>query len=93
MIDGRPHVLEYPIRADFALIAADRADRWGNLVYRKTARNFGPVMAPAARCTIAEVREIVPLGTLDPETVVTPGIYVRRVVAVATRARTRSAAA
>ncbi len=93
VIDGRPHVLEHPIRADFALIAADRADRWGNLVYRKTARNFGPVMASAARCTIAEVREIVPLGTLDPETVVTPGIYVRRVVAVATRARTRSAAA
>ncbi len=93
VIDGRPHVLEYPIRADFALIAAERADRWGNLVYRKTARNFGPVMATAARCTIAEVREIVPLGALDPEAVVTPGIYVRRVVAVGTHARARSAAA
>jgi 3-oxoadipate CoA-transferase alpha subunit len=90
-IDGRPHVLEYPIRADFALIAADRADRWGNLVYRKTARNFGPVMAAAARCTIAEVREIVPLGALDPEAVVTPGIYVRRVVEVDARARARAA--
>src|SRR5512146_485769 len=88
-IDGRPHVLEYPIRADFALIAADRADRWGNLVYRKTARNFGPVMAAAARCTIAEVPEIVGLGALDPEAVVTPGIYVRRVVAVGARARAR----
>ncbi|HYR01150.1 MAG TPA: 3-oxoacid CoA-transferase subunit A [Casimicrobiaceae bacterium] len=90
-IDGRPHVLEYPIRADFALIAADRADRWGNLVYRKTARNFGPLMAAAARCTIAEVREIVPLGALDPEAVVTPGIYVRRVVEVDARARARAA--
>ena len=91
VIDGRPHVLEYPIRADFALIAADRADRWGNLVYRKTARNFGPVMAAAARCTIAEVRETVALGTLDPEAVVTPGIYVHRVVEVGARARARAA--
>ncbi len=91
VIDGRPHVLEYPIRADFALIAADRADRWGNLVYRKTARNFGPVMAAAARCTIAEVREIVALGALDPEAVVTPGIYVRRVVEVGERAQARAA--
>jgi len=91
VLDGRPHVLEYPLHADFALIAADRADRWGNLVYRKTARNFGPVMAAAARCTIAEVREIVPLGALDPEAVVTPGIYVRRVVEVGARARVRAA--
>ncbi len=91
VIDGRPHVLEYPIRADFALIAADRADRWGNLVYRKTARNFGAVMAAAARCTIAEVREIVALGALDPEAVVTPGIYVRRVVEVGERAQARAA--
>jgi 3-oxoadipate CoA-transferase alpha subunit len=90
-IDGRPHVLEYPIRADFALIAADRADRWGNLVYRKTARNFGPVMATAARCTVAEVREIVALGALDPEAVVTPGIYVRRVVEIGASARARAA--
>ena len=80
-IDGRDYVLEYPIHADFALIKADRGDRWGNLVYRKTARNFGPIMASAAKCSIAEVREIVPLGTLDPEAIVTPGIFVRRVVA------------
>jgi 3-oxoadipate CoA-transferase alpha subunit len=79
-IEGRHYVLEYPIRADFALIKADRADRWGNLVYRKTARNFGPVMAAAAKCTIAQVREIVPLGALDPEAIVTPGIFVKRVV-------------
>jgi 3-oxoadipate CoA-transferase alpha subunit len=81
-IDGRNYVLEFPIRADFALIKAERGDRWGNLVYRKTARNFGPIMASAAKCTIVQVREIVPLGTLDPETIVTPGIFVRRVVAV-----------
>ena len=79
-IDGRAYVLEYPIRADFALIQALRGDRWGNLVYRKTARNFGPIMASAAACTIAQVREIVDLGDLDPEAVVTPGIFVRRVV-------------
>jgi 3-oxoadipate CoA-transferase alpha subunit len=79
-IDGRDYVLEYPIRADFALIRALRGDRWGNLVYRKTARNFGPIMATAARCTIAQVREVVNLGDLDPEAVVTPGIFVHRVV-------------
>src|SRR5690349_7284306 len=81
-IGGRHYVLEYPIHADYALIKADRADRWGNLVYRKTARNFGPIMASAAKCTVAEVREVVPLGTLDPEVVVTPGIFVQRVVPV-----------
>jgi 3-oxoadipate CoA-transferase alpha subunit len=81
-IDGRDYVLEYPIKADYALIKADRADRWGNLVYRKTARNFGPIMASAAKCTVVQVREIVPLGGLDPEAVVTPGIFVHRVVAV-----------
>lgn len=88
VIDGRTYVLEYPLRADFALIKALRGDRWGNLVYRKTARNFGPIMASAARCTIAEVQEIVSLGVLDPEVVVTPGIYVQRVLATghATRA-------
>ncbi|MEO8486622.1 MAG: 3-oxoacid CoA-transferase subunit A [Betaproteobacteria bacterium] len=86
MLDGRPQVLETPLAADYALIRADRGDRWGNLVYRKAARNFGPIMATAARCTIAEVREIVPLGTLDPEAVVTPGIHVRRVVRVSSRA-------
>jgi len=89
-IEGRNYVLEYPIRADFALIKADRGDRWGNLVYRKTARNFGPIMAMAAKCTIAQVRELVPLGALDPEVVVTPGIFVKRVVP--TRSAQRSVA-
>lgn len=84
-IDGRDYVLEYPLAADYALISALRADRWGNLVYRKTSRNFGPVMAAAARCTIAQVDEVVELGALDPEAVVTPGIYVDRVVAVGAR--------
>ena len=79
-IDGRNYVLEYPIRADVAIIKAFKADRWGNLIYRKTARNFGPVMAMAASCTIAQVDEIVDLGALDPESVVTPGIFVHRVV-------------
>lgn len=81
-IEGRDYVLEYPLRADFALIKAERADRWGNLVYRKAARNFGPIMARAADCTVAQVTEVVPLGALDPEVVVTPGIFVKRVVAV-----------
>jgi 3-oxoadipate CoA-transferase alpha subunit len=80
LIDGRHYVLEYPIHADFALIKALRGDRWGNLVYRKTARNFGPIMAMAARCTIAQVSEVVDLGQLDPEAIVTPGIFVQRVV-------------
>jgi 3-oxoadipate CoA-transferase alpha subunit len=82
VIDGRNFVLEHPIHADFALIKAERGDRWGNLVYRKTARNFGPVMASAAKCSIVQVREIVPLGALDPEAIVTPGIFVQRVVAI-----------
>ena len=82
VIAGKPHVLEYPIHADVALIKARASDRWGNLVYRKTARNFGPVMATAAACTIVEVREVVGLGELDPESIVTPGIFVHRVVAV-----------
>jgi len=81
-IDGRQYVLEYPIRGDVALIKAERGDRWGNLVYRKTARNFGPIMASAARVAVAQVREVVELGTLDPETVVTPGIFVQRVVEI-----------
>ncbi|MEU5099136.1 3-oxoacid CoA-transferase subunit A [Streptomyces sp. NPDC020996] len=80
VIDGRTYVLEYPIKGDVALIGAHRADRMGNLVYRKTARNFGPVMATAATTVIAQVREIVETGTIDPETVVTPSIYVDRVV-------------
>lgn len=79
-IGERDHVLEYPIHADYALIKAERADRWGNLVYRKSARNFGPIMASAAKCTVVQVREIVELGSLDPEAVVTPGIFVKRVV-------------
>lgn len=85
-IDGRNYVLEYPIRGDYALIKARQGDRWGNLVYRKTARNFGPVMATAARITIAQVDEIVPLGSLDPEAIITPGAFVDRVVAIGTGA-------
>ena len=81
-IAGRGYVFETPIHADYALIKAHRGDRWGNLVYRKTARNFGPIMAMAARCTIAQVAEIVPLGALDPEAIVTPGVFVRRVVSM-----------
>ena len=81
-IDGRQYVLEYPIHADFALIKARAADRWGNLVYRKAARNFGPIMAMAAKTTIVQVSEVVPLGALDPETIITPGIFVNRVVQV-----------
>jgi 3-oxoadipate CoA-transferase alpha subunit len=79
-IDGRDYLLEFPINGDFALIQAHRADAVGNLVYRKTARNFGPVMATAATTTIAEVAEVLPAGGLDPEAVVTPGIYVDRLV-------------
>jgi 3-oxoadipate CoA-transferase alpha subunit len=81
-IDGRDYLLEYPIRGDVALIRAQVADRMGNLVYRKTARNFGPVMATAAAVTIAQVSEIVDVGKLDPENVITPGIYVNRLVEV-----------
>jgi 3-oxoadipate CoA-transferase, alpha subunit len=81
-IDGRGYVLEYPIRADVALVKAHVSDRLGNLVYRKTARNFGPVMATAARTTIVQVQEVVPIGQLDPEAIVTPCIYVDRVVQV-----------
>ena len=79
-INGRDYVLEYPIHADVALIKAHKGDRWGNLVYRKTARNFGPVMAMAAKLAIAEVSEVVEVGALDPETIVTPGIFVQRIV-------------
>lgn len=82
-IGGRLHVLEHPIHADLALIKAERGDRWGNLVYRKTARNFGPIMAMAAKCTVASVHEFVELGALDPEHIVTPGIFVQRLVQVA----------
>jgi 3-oxoadipate CoA-transferase alpha subunit len=79
-IDGRDYVLELPIKGDFALIKARKADTVGNLVYRKTARNFGPVMATAATITVAQVSEVVEAGEIDPEAVVTPGIYVDRVV-------------
>jgi 3-oxoadipate CoA-transferase alpha subunit len=82
-IGERDYVLEYPIHADYALIKADRADRWGNLVYRKTARNFAPIMAMAAKCTVVQVRETVELGALDPELVVTPGVFVQRVIKTA----------
>ncbi|WP_432715739.1 3-oxoacid CoA-transferase subunit A [Xanthobacter autotrophicus] len=85
-IDGRNYVLEYPLKADFALIKAHRGDRWGNLTYRKTARNFGPVMATAATITVAQVEDIVPLGALDPEDIVTPGVFVDRLVAIGTGA-------
>jgi 3-oxoadipate CoA-transferase alpha subunit len=81
-IHGQHYVFELPLAADFALIKALKGDRWGNLVYRKTARNFGPIMAAAARITVAQVSECVGLGDLDPEVVVTPGIYVQRLVQV-----------
>ena len=80
LINGRHYVLEAPIHADFALIKALRGDRWGNLVYRKSARNFGPIMAMAAKTTIAQVQQVVALGELDPEAIITPGIFVQRVV-------------
>ena len=89
-IGGRMQVLEYAIHADVALIKAERGDRWGNLTYRMTARNFGPIMATAAKCTIATVHEVVELGALDPETVVTQGLFVQRVVPIA-RTATRGA--
>jgi len=79
-IDGVNYIFEKAIKADYALIKADKGDRWGNLTYHGTARNFGPVMATAARCTIAQVREVVELGALDPENIVTPGIFVKRIV-------------
>jgi len=82
VIDGRGYVLEAPIHADFALIKAERGDRWGNLTYRMTARNFGPIMAMAARVAVASVHEVVELGELDPEAVVTPGLFVQRVVRI-----------
>jgi 3-oxoadipate CoA-transferase alpha subunit len=81
-IDGKHYVLEYPIHGDVALIKAETGDRWGNLLYRKAARNFGPVMAMAARRTIATVHDIVELGALDPETIVTPGIFVNKIVQI-----------
>jgi len=89
-IDGGMYVLESPIHADYALIKVERGDRWGNLTYRMMARNFGPVMAMAARTTVASVHEVVELGALDPQCVVTPGLFVQRVVRIE-RAPTRGA--
>ncbi|BBF78706.1 3-oxoadipate CoA-transferase subunit A [Acinetobacter ursingii] len=74
--------MEYPLHADFAFIYADKADRWGNLIYRKAARNFGPIMAKAATTTIVQVNDVVELGSLDPECIITPGIFVQHVVKV-----------
>jgi len=81
-IDGRMYVFESPIHADFALIKAEQGDRWGNLTYRKTARNFGPIMAMAAKVSIASVHEVAALGSIDPEHVITPGLFVQRIVQV-----------
>ena len=81
-IDGKNYVLEYPLHADYALIYAHQADRWGNLIYRKAARNFGPIMAKAAKTTIAQVHDVVELGHLDLEHIITPGIFVQHVVRV-----------
>ena len=86
-INGKHYVLEYPIAGDVALIQAECGDRWGNLTYRKTARNFGPIMATAAKLTIAAVHQVVELGGIDPEVVVTPGLYVQRVVQVPVTSR------
>ncbi len=81
-INGKDYVLEYPIHGDVALVKAEAGDRWGNLVYRKAARNFGPVMATAAKRTVATVHEIIELGQMDPETIVTPGIFVSKIVKI-----------
>jgi 3-oxoadipate CoA-transferase alpha subunit len=81
-IDGKMYVFESPIHADYALIKAEKGDRWGNLTYRMTARNFGPIMAMAAKTTIASVHEIAELGSLDPEAVITPGLFVQRIVKI-----------
>jgi 3-oxoadipate CoA-transferase alpha subunit len=82
VIDGRRHVLEHALHADVALVKADRADRWGNLAYHRAARNFNPVMATAAALTVAQVRRVIPVGGFDPEEVVTPSVYVDRIVQI-----------
>ena len=92
-INGRMYVLESPIHGDVALVKAEKGDRWGNLTYRKAARNFGPIMASAAKCAIAQVYETVELGALDPENIVTPGIFVKRVVKVSRAAAQQQEAA
>ncbi|MFM6992348.1 MAG: 3-oxoacid CoA-transferase subunit A, partial [Rhodoferax sp.] len=86
-INGRHYVLEYPIHGDVALIKAEAGDRWGNVVYRMTARNFGPIMATAAKCTVVQVNRVVALGQLDPEHIVTQGIFVQRIVQVQSQTR------
>jgi 3-oxoadipate CoA-transferase alpha subunit len=91
-IDGRHYVFELPLHADFALVKALAADRWGNLVYRKTARNFGPIMAAAATTSIVQVDQIVPLGQLDPEVIITPGIFVQRIVVATSASAIKEAA-
>ncbi len=83
--ERRHYVLEMPLKADFALIKALRGDRWGNLIFNQTGRNFGPIMAAASNCTLAQVSEVVALGEIDPETVVTPGIFVQRLVEIPTQ--------
>jgi len=88
LIHGKNYVLEYPIHGDLALIKAEASDRWGNLIYRKAARNFGPVMATAAKKTVASVHKIVELGELDPESVITPGIFVSKIVRIEHKATT-----
>jgi 3-oxoadipate CoA-transferase alpha subunit len=90
-IGGRDYLMELPLRGDVALVKAHTADTWGNLVYRKTARNFGPIMAAAATTTVAQVASVVPAGGLDPEVVVTPGIYVDRVLDLSAAAKEHSA--
>ena len=82
MIDGKLHVFEKPLKGDIALVKAAKADRWGNLIYRKSARNFNPISAMAADLTVVEVEEVVELGALDPEGIMTPGIFVDRFVVV-----------
>ena len=77
--DGRPHIMERALHADFAFVKAWKGDKWGNLVYRKTARNFNPMMATAAKVTIAEVEELVEVGELEPDQVITPSVYVKRI--------------
>ena len=77
--NGRPHIMERALRADFAFVKAWKGDKWGNLIYRKTARNFNPMMATAAKVTIAEVEELVEVGELDPDKVMTPSVYVKRI--------------
>lgn len=92
VIDGKNYVLESPIYADYALIKCELADRWGNLTYRMTARNFAPIMASAARCAVVQANKVVELGDIDPENVITPGIFVQRIVEIPRAAAARKTA-